>query len=126
MPDLIADIKEFHTKFDLVYEGPPRTLPEELAEFRAHFLREEVIEYLEATDSASMIDQLDALVDIVYVALGTAYFHGFDFAEAWRRVHAANMTKVRAKDEGESKRNSSYDVVKPISWVAPDLSDLVN
>ena len=59
------------------------------------------------------------------VALGTAYMQGFNFKEAWRRVHEANMRKVRATSEEQSKRNSSSDVVKPAGWVAPDLKDLV-
>jgi len=70
------------------------------------------------------VDQLDALVDLAYVVLGTAFMHGFDFNEAWRRVHAANMQKVRATSPDVSKRNSSLDVVKPEGWTPPDLSDL--
>jgi predicted HAD superfamily Cof-like phosphohydrolase len=73
-----------------------------------------------------MAQALDGLVDLVYVALGTAYLHGFDFREAWRRVHFANMNKVRASQDGsDSKRGSSYDVIKPPGWRPPDHSDLV-
>jgi hypothetical protein len=61
----------------------------------------------------------------VYVAIGTAYIQGFDFPRAWRRVHAANMTKVRAPAAKESKRRSSYDVIKPSRWVPPFLGDIV-
>jgi predicted HAD superfamily Cof-like phosphohydrolase len=72
-----------------------------------------------------MEQQLDALVDLVYVALGTAVIQGFDFEEAWRRVHAANMLKTKYSKTNPGKRNSRYDVVKPVGWVRPDLSDLV-
>jgi predicted HAD superfamily Cof-like phosphohydrolase len=120
--DPIKDIKDFHEKFGLAYDGPPRRLPRELEQFRRDFLIEEAEEY---TVSATQVDRLDALVDIVYVALGSAYMHGFDFAEAWRRVHAANMKKVRAAHAGESARNTAHDVVKPPGWEKPNLLDLV-
>jgi len=123
--DLFKDIKDFHEKFALKYEDKPRTLPNELRVFRIDFMDEEINEYAMASAQKNLHDQLDALVDLVYVALGTAYMQGFDFNEAWRRVHEANMKKVRAVDVKDSKRKSVYDVVKPAGWVAPDLSDLV-
>jgi predicted HAD superfamily Cof-like phosphohydrolase len=112
------DIKDFHEKFGLVYDGPPRSLPEDLGAFRTNFLIEETDEYILAEKRA---DQLDALVDLVYVAMGTAYLHGYNFDEAWRRVHKANMAKIR----GPSARSDKYDLLKPEGWQAPDHGDLV-
>jgi len=140
--DLFQDIKDFHEKFGLTYHGAPRVLPEELAKFRAGFLAEELGEYAFGGDKMNvdilvgivkedmappikLEDQLDGLVDLVYVALGTALMQGFDFNEAWRRVHEANMKKVRAERAVDSARGSTYDVVKPPGWLAPNLSDLV-
>ena len=122
---MIADIKEFHEKFRLEYNGLPRELPGRLFDFRMGFMHEELTEYANAFDQADKTKQLDALVDLVYVALGTAYLHGFDFNEAWRRVHAANMLKVRALNPTDSVRGSTYDVVKPKNWQPPNLEDLV-
>jgi predicted HAD superfamily Cof-like phosphohydrolase len=120
--NLFNDIKEFHEKFGLDYQGPPRQLDLELRVFRKDFMKEELTEYCQSDD---LHGQLDALVDLVYVALGTAYMQGFDFNEAWRRVHEANMKKVRADRADQSKRGSTFDVVKPPGWTAPDLRDLV-
>lgn len=136
---MMEHLVAFHTKFGLEYTGLPRVLPDELQDFRERFLGEEVTEYIEgrqlADDGlrtnnpelvrAGLAQMLDGLVDLVYVALGTAYLHGFNFDEAWRRVHDANMEKVRAGSALESRRGSTFDVVKPPDWVAPDLSDLV-
>ncbi len=133
----LHDIKEFSEKFALTYDGPPRELPTGLSKFRKEFLEEEVEEYSRATmlpyyeetpeqRTDRLADQLDALVDLVYVALGTAYLHGFNFGEAWRRVHEANMKKVRVEVKEDSKRGSTYDVVKPEGWTPPDLRDLVD
>lgn len=137
---LIADIAEFHEKFGLEYQGPPRAVPMDLAEFRTKFMMEEAHEY--ATENAMALtsprtDQaeythhleeiLDAFVDLIYVTLGTAYMHGMGpmMQEAWDRVHKANMSKVRATHASQSKRGSTFDVVKPPGWEPPSHTDLV-
>lgn len=138
-PNLMGDMKEFHEKFGLEYDGPPRALPVRLADFRENFMNEELMEYgehmasveiaIEEKDHADVTHHLehmlDALVDLVYVAVGTAYLHGFDFDEAWRRVHEANMKKERARRAGDSKRGSTFDVIKPPGWEPPSHKDLV-
>ncbi len=136
--DLVADVEAFAAKFGLVYDGKPRVLPEELANFRQKFLKEELREYTKAMYQASydlqfrpdlvsdrLEEMLDALADLVYVAIGTALMHGFDFREAWRRVQAANMAKVRAERLDQTKRGTLFDVVKPPGWQAPSHEDLV-
>lgn len=135
--DLVTDIEEFHRKFQNGYDGKPRLLPGDMAEFRRKFLDEELVEYKTANDEAveamnegddpatNLEDMLDALVDLVYVAVGTAHLHGFNFREAWRRVHEANMKKVRATSAAQSTRNYAGDVVKPPGWTAPTHADLV-
>lgn len=50
---------------------------------------------------------------------------GYNFAGAWKEVHAANMKKVRALRPDDSKRGTAYDVVKPDGWTPPDLSKFV-
>lgn len=140
---MFGDIKAFHEKFELTYSGPPRVLDDELAKFRVGFMAEELSEYCMPAgdeDAALMVynfkrrmamqnvpldKQFDALIDLVYVALGTAYLQGFNFNEGWRRVHEANMKKVRALRAVDSARGSTYDVIKPPGWTAPVLTDLV-
>ena len=119
---MFDDIKSFHQKYGIDYDGPPRKLPAELLRLRRNRLWEEIIEYI---DADSLEDQFDALIDLVYIALGTAYLHGFPFDEGWRRVHEANMKKVRAERPEQSRHGSTFDIVKPKNWTPPDLSDLV-
>ena len=143
-PDFLLDVADFHEKFQLEYNGKPRVLPFDLGKFRLDFNQEELDEWkdfagkglmavaqepVDAADVTHCLEmQLDAHVDQLYVLLGTVYLQGLMpvFEEAWRRVHAANMAKVRAlRDGSDSKRGSAYDVVKPEGWIAPDHSDLV-
>lgn len=141
--DPVADIADFHMKFGLEYIGKPRALSRDLADFRMRLMQEELEEYALHEAKASwerfsaatpdhdeyaqrLEEMLDALVDEVYVVLGTAYLHGFDFREAWRRVHHANMKKVRAERAEDSKRGSTFDVIKPPEWRPPSHIDIVS
>jgi predicted HAD superfamily Cof-like phosphohydrolase len=121
---MMQDIIDFHKKFGLDYDGPPRELPMVLAGFRVACMREEVKEYLVAD---THFDRLDAIIDLVYFALGTVYLHGYApvFDEAWRRVHAANMRKMRSPASEESAaRGSAFDVIKPPGFEPPVIRDL--
>jgi len=120
--DLLEDIEKFHEKFGREYRDYPRHLCKKEKEFRVTCLKEECREYEQAT---TMEEELDAIVDLVYFALGTAYRHGFPFYQAWEKVHAANMKKIAAKRDEDSKRGNKLDIIKPEGWEPPDLSDLV-
>ena len=133
---MFEDVIDFHRKFGINYDGPPRSLPDSLTEFRMLRLAEEHTEYLDSITEhytathpfdkkVALEHQLDALVDLVYIALGTAHSHGWDFNEAWRRVHAANMAKVRASEIHPGKYGDPSDIAKPPGWKPPTLSDLV-
>lgn len=84
-------------------------------------------------DAYKLVHSLDGFVDLLYVLMGTVRFFGFHtespfgqrFHEAWRRVQQANMTKQRAESKDKSKRGTTFDVVKPKGWVAPNLDNLV-
>ena len=116
------DIEEFHEKFNLEYRDYPRALSDDEKNFRLVCLKEEIEEYASAEN---LEEEFDALIDLVYFALGTSYRHGFDFEAGWSRVHAANMAKRRATTDKESKRSYKCDVIKPKGWKPPDLTDIV-
>lgn len=122
---MYKDIEEFHIRFGLNYDGKPRELNEKLQQFRIKFLEEELEEYKRAVIENNLHDAFDALIDLVYVTLGTAHLHGFDFIEGWKRVHKANMKKIRVEYKSQSKRNSLHDVIKPKDWEHPNLDDLL-
>lgn len=143
--DPVQDVEDFHRRFNRGYDGAPRVLPPDLADFRERFQDEELKEYKDSAFLAEnlIIDaaegnasepeavtkqlalMLDALCDLTYVVIGTAQLHGFNFREAWRRVHAANMKKKAVQRRSDSTRHSTFDVIKPENWQAPDHTDLV-
>ena len=124
MTSNFADVGDFHRKFGLPTTGnpaSPREMPDGLLRFRTMFLEEELDEFKRASEQGDAVEQFDALLDLVYVAMGTAHLLGFPWQEGWDEVQRSNMAKVRAKSADESKRGSQWDVVKPAGWTPPDL-----
>ena len=121
------DVGDFHQKFELenVTHGAafPRSYDLSLLSFRQQFLQEELDEFHDAWVKNDPEKAFDALLDLVYVAMGTAHLMGFPWQAGWDEVQRANMTKQRSAgdDDPLSKRATKGDVVKPAGWRAPDL-----
>ena len=145
------DVGEFHKKFELPYvssrdnyeyHAGPRCVSRELLEFRLKFMLEELLEFAEAhgytldftdrwvflpngenvTDHAKAFD---ALIDLNYVSLGTAHLYGYPWHPGWEAVQIANMAKERCKRAEDSARGSTWDVIKPKGWKAPDIAGIL-
>jgi predicted HAD superfamily Cof-like phosphohydrolase len=125
MSDLFNMVAAFHEKFELTPTPGPDFPIAEIAKLKNVHLQEELDEIKKALDEGNLEDYFDGLIDLVYVALGAAYLGRLPFNEGFRRVHEANMKKVRALRQEDSKRGSTYDIVKPAGFVAPTLTDLI-
>ena len=145
-----GDVGEFHQKFGLdntVYNrpGPRPKLPPDLVRFRLRFILEEFKELLEACDASLMIHEdihnadvvrfsnddidieqaADALADLAYVVHGFAHLLGLPWHEIWNEVQRSNMAKERAQRAADSKRGSTWDVIKPPNWRPPDIKGIL-
>lgn len=122
------DVKEFQRKFGFLSNDQPSHLTTRKLVERVLFMKEELDEFIEAcglntdltpAESDRCIQQLDlqadALVDLVYVAMGTADSMGLPWEDLWNDVHRANMAKVR----GIGKRGNKCDCIKPLGWEGP-------
>lgn len=129
---MFNDVYDFHKKFDLPTGDTfaPQPLPNKLKEFRSKFLQEELDEFKLALESDDIIEQIDGLLDLVYVAHGTLQMMGLPapLVEAcWNDIQRSNMSKVRAEhsDDIRSKRKNSFDVVKPDDFVPPRIKQIL-
>jgi predicted HAD superfamily Cof-like phosphohydrolase len=121
MNPLLQQIKLMHNKFRISTEMIPFGKDEK--QFRHTAMLEELEEYAQATTKE---DELDAIVDLVAFALGTAERQGFldVFEEAFNRVMEANLKKEIGQNQ--KRGNFVLDLVKPEGWEPSDLSDLVS
>lgn len=121
----IEMVAEFHEKFGLTTEtdGPGYILNDEAAEYRIKFLHEELLEYVLAHANCDQVTAFDSLLDLAYVAYGTALLMGItpqQWHEGFTVVHSCNMAKERATSADQSKRGSTLDVIKPDGWTGPE------
>ena len=117
------DVLAFRKKIGLpIATSPQNFVTPEDGGFWRRFLQEELNEFERAKDNKDLGEQFDALLDLVYVAMGAAAVLGLPWQEGWDRVHAANMQKEPGVKPG---RSGHPDAVKPEGWTAPDLTDLV-
>jgi predicted HAD superfamily Cof-like phosphohydrolase len=119
------DVREFHEKFNLPHDRDgslPRLLDNDTFEYRRRFLIEELTEMCDAHDEGNLAEFADALVDLIYIACGTAHLAGINLDAHFAEVQRTNMQKERATSAADprSKRGHALDVVKPAGWVGPD------
>ena len=108
-------VKEFHEVFAIPVSGTPVKLTEQRAKFRAGFMLEEIEEF---TESDNIYDQADAMIDLIYFALGTLVEMGVKPKEIFDIVQNANMSKIW--DDGKPRyRDGDGKVLKPPSWEDP-------
>ena len=124
--ELLKDVREFHEKFCLGPLTSPGFLPNEHMKSRLDFIQEEFDELKTAVFNEDIVEAFDALIDIVYVVVGTAYLMGLPMGDGWDEVHSTNMAKVRVARASDSKRKSEFDVVKPEGWRKPNLGALLH
>ena len=74
------DVREFHEKFGHPCPDAPRMLDKKRSLSRAKWMNEEVAEFLVAED---IYEQADAMIDLMYFALG---YDGRDGTRAGRTV----------------------------------------
>jgi predicted HAD superfamily Cof-like phosphohydrolase len=114
---MVADFQEE------VLEVPARTwaesIPAERLEFMVKTLQEEVdefnagvTEYTRTGDKAAMAD---ALMDVMYFALGHCYQAGINPYIWFSAVHNSNMQKRFASTE-----RGATDAAKPEGWISPE------
>jgi NTP pyrophosphatase (non-canonical NTP hydrolase) len=123
---MLLKVEDFnHGIIGLPIPHVPAVLSEPRKEWAITALNEELAEFRDACDQGDVLEAADALVDLVYFALGRLVEMGVPAMVVFNEVQQANMSKLR----GElSKRPNSkgYDAIKPAGWKAPDHSRLLS
>jgi len=150
----ISEVEEFNTTMGKPNNYEP-VIPERKEwEFVYNFILEELEEYKEACETGNIVEVLDALSDITYVATGNGtLLHGLKdkIWEAYQEVHRSNMSKacsteeealetvkVRSQEQGEEchfekvgnfyvvYRSRDRKVMKNVNYFRPNLKQFFN
>lgn len=117
---MLVKVAEFNREVvALPIPETPQVLGEQRRTWANAALQEELKEFNDAADAGDVLEAADALIDLVYFALGRLVEMGVPASAVMDEVQRANMDKER----GElSKRPGSmgHDAVKPAGWQAPD------
>lgn len=97
----------------------------ERCDLRVRLLQEEVNELEEAFQEDNIVKALDAVCDIIYLAIGTSCEIGLHtkLKEAFAEVHRSNMSKL------DENRNAIFrgdgKVMKSHLYTQPDLETII-
>jgi len=113
--DAFNQVREFHIAFNHICPERPQLLPEERMAKRYNWMLEELEEFRNAN---SIHDQADAMVDLIYFALGTLVEMGVKPGRLFDIVHSANMKKLWP--DGKVHYAPDGKVIKHPSWSPPE------
>lgn len=117
---MIKDVYEFNEKI-IGTKQPikPTNLTKERLLFALTAMYEELNEFTIACNSNNINEALDAIIDLIYFAIGRAYELGIteeQFKKCWNLVQQKNMQKKR----GNKGRGSNIDAIKDSTWIGPE------
>lgn len=110
-------VKDFHKAFNHPYSDKPKLMDMDRANKRYSWILEEINEFIKATTENDLYEQVDAMIDVIYFALGTLVELGVPPAEIFSIVQTANMSKLFA--DGKPHYNDIGKVIKPEGWEDP-------
>lgn len=109
--DLVAD---FHEKFNHPIRYSPNRLDQDRLNKRIQWMEEEIKELRESSD---IYEQADALIDLIYFAIGTFVEMGIYPQKLFDIVHTSNMSKLHP--DGKPRYHSDGKTKKPAEWEDP-------
>ncbi|SEA10152.1 HAD family hydrolase [Alkalimonas amylolytica] len=115
LDDSWLKVHEFHQAFSHPISDSPTLMPAERKHKRYKWMLEEINEFLEAE---SIESQSDAMIDLIYFALGTLVETGVRPGKLFDIVHNANMTKLWP--DGKPRMNGDGKIIKPSGWLDPE------
>lgn len=125
--EMLEMVAEFQIATDQTVNLEPSLLKTKEAILRYELMKEENEEYFQACQNKDLVETLDAVVDKMYILLGTINSHGLQnvFTESFIRVHINNLSKIDS-ETGKVLRNEMGKIIKPQGFKPVDLSDLIN
>lgn len=115
--DSFEMVLRFHRTFTLPAQEHPTLVDSDRARSRAKWIAEEAHEF-EVADT--LVEQADALLDIIYLALGGLVEMGVRPDGPFRIVHEANMSKLW--NDGKPRIRNDGKLLKPPEWASPKLA----
>lgn len=125
MEKQISQVKEFQLAFGQGVEESNFIIESSRAVLRQNILQEEVNELWDASIQGDIVEVADAIIDCMYILLGTA--HEFGIADrlvaCFDEVHRSNMSKLDVN--GKPVYRADGKVIKGEFYSKPDLASII-
>lgn len=117
--DWALDVQQFIDKFHQDTQPTPCWPNQETINLRASLIKEEYQELTDAWMRRDLPETTDAILDLIYVLIGTLPALGIDPYPIWDAIHSANMAKEGGGRRGDGK------IMKPPGWFPPYIKGLL-
>ena len=87
-------------------------------------IKEEGEELVVALEQCDVVEELDAIIDLLVVIIGYGLSRGFPMVEAWDEVLRSNMAKIDPLT-GTVRKREDGKILKPAGWTAPDIARVI-
>jgi predicted HAD superfamily Cof-like phosphohydrolase len=114
MNKMQEQVEDFHRAMEIPIGRDPLLLTGDRARLRISLINEEADEFAHALLNEDMLEQIDALCDLLYVTFGAAVELGVDLEPFFDEVQKANMAKVGGVKRADGKQ------LKPEGWLPPN------
>ena len=125
MKKQIEQLKEFHKTYKVPLRDKPIIIPHKEFDMRQTILQEEVDELYIADQKEDIIEVADAIVDCIYILIGTAVQCGLGdvLEKCFEEVHRSNMSKL--DEQGKPIYRADGKVLKGNLYSPPDLKSIL-
>ena len=120
----MTNVFEDQTKFMVACDQTVDTYNSDQYKLYLKLIREEYNELMVALDQKDLVEQLDALEDLIVVIVGAMNSAGFNGEGAWNEVIRSNMSKIDP-DTGKVKKREDGKVLKPETFSPPNLTTFI-
>jgi predicted HAD superfamily Cof-like phosphohydrolase len=109
-------VKQFQLAMNQPVATRPTAMDETRQQQRYEYMAEELMEFLGSTE---LVDQADAMIDLIYLAIGTLVELGVQPEPLFQIVQNANMSKLW--EDGKPRLNPETNkVMKPPTFIRPE------
>ena len=125
MKKQIKQLKEFHKAFNLPMRDKPEIISLDEFRCRHNLIHEEIDELAKAHNEGDLIEVADAIIDSLYVLIGTAVQFGLadKLPQMFDEVHRSNMSKLDVN--GNPIFRADGKVMKSELFSPPRLSQIL-
>lgn len=123
LTDYYAQVREFHTAYNVPILDTPRFPNLARVELRESLIREEVTELFAAIIQRDLVGVADGIADAIVVLIGTALEFGIPLDKVMAEVHRSNMSKLGP--DGKPVLRSDGKVLKGPNFTPPDIRSIL-